>query len=876
MLAVPKTPSARDLVRGMVDSGKYRSFVRSIQADPCAAAEKIFRPAADPNRQRPFLWRGADPQHPGQAEVLEAIFKAGRSRFIAVATGHGVGKTFLVKLIPVLWLITHYNGTVILSAQSWEALRNEIIPGMRAAMMAAPWPLHPYPRAEGLFWGDEWYCVAISPLHPESAQGKHSAGGVLVLVDEASHLDPPIFNAMLSNCTADGDCMVLMGNPLRSDGAYADIILGRTGVGAETCTIARDDGSTITISMNRWNRLHISSLDSPNLRACTVRLPHETRIFPSRAEADSFLLLQTPDSRLRTVVEDGAEVYPGLMGAAGLAGMIDRYGVDTPEYQARVLGIVPDQDPNVYIARSAVEACGRRPTCPWEEDGNLTLGVDVARSKAGDQSVLIVRGDHTLHHFEAHRGLDETAVLRRILDVRERYAGESKRSRGHQALLKELSDLEADEKRLSPKKKAALDDLLNRLHLALNEDRSSAIPETAVHVDGTGLGSGLCDRLERLGYPPSVRVIAAGAAEDALGCANRRAESWKNMKKGLETLAIPEPLLRNLMNVATLRYHYDVKNRLLIESKEDYKERNERSPDEADALALTYYREPGAAAFSAASESVHALHRSPTVRPGFQTAPHGQRATFYLSLEGEPGERPGYLCRALWLARREKSACVWIHVDRDGYWAVFDSLSADNLTARIFWNRVLDKSLGHKYRLDVFSCPEGAERQGELSLEDELWAITRRGTKRPVRETNRANPETQPPVREKNLANPETQPAIRNPKSQIGAPVPRFVPCAHLAGTAGLETLDSLFLATLSYYPSNPYWKDHNLNPLEFRSDKRIGIWPREVLEAVTRARLTEHGWRDETQTEDPEALVEAGGPLVRCLRLLAISGAGG
>jgi hypothetical protein len=320
------------------------------------------------------------------------------------------------------------------------------------------------------------------------------------------------------------------------------------------------------------------------------------------------------------------------------------------------------------------------------------------------------------------------------------------------------------------------------------------------------------------------------------------------MKKGLETLAIPEKILRLLMGIATLRKKNDAKDRLLMESKDDYKERNERSPDEADTAAYTYYREPGAPAFSAASQC-HALRSAPSVRAGFETVKGERRACFLVNYEGYPSDaaRPGYLCRAAWLARREKSACVWVHVDREGYWTVFDSLQAENLTTRIFWERVLDKSMGHRYARDVFSCPEGTERIGERHITDELWNITRHG--------------------------PKT--ANRPAKATVGAPVPLFTESAHLKGTAGLETLDSLLLATLSWYPSNAYWREHNLNPMDFRSEKRIGIWPREVFEALTRARLTEHGWKDETLTEDPESLVAQGGPLIRCLRLLAISGAG-
>ncbi|NQU44886.1 hypothetical protein HQ520_16480 [bacterium] len=105
--------------------------------------------------------------------------------------------------------------------------------------------------------------------------------------------------------------------------------------------------------------------------------------------------------------------------------------------------------------------------------------------------------------------------------------------------------------------------------------------------------------------------------------------------------------------------------------------------------------------------------------------------------------------------------------------------------------------------------------------------------------------------------------------------VPAFTAPTHLKGTAGLDTLDRLLLSTLSCFPKNRFWAEQRLNPMDFRETCGIGIWPKEVTQALARARLTERGWKGETLTEDPESLVAAGGPLIRCLRLLAVAGAG-
>jgi hypothetical protein len=73
------------------------------------------------------------------------------------------------------------------------------------------------------------------------------------------------------------------------------------------------------------------------------------------------------------------------------------------------------------------------------------------------------------------------------------------------------------------------------------------------------------------------------------GPLNRRAECWQQMKEWLEDdggASIPDrdDLHADLCGV---RYSYDSSGRLRLEKKEDMKKRGLRSPDLADALALT-------------------------------------------------------------------------------------------------------------------------------------------------------------------------------------------------------------------------------------------------------------------------------------------------
>jgi len=109
----------------------------------------------------------------------------------------------------------------------------------------------------------------------------------------------------------------------------------------------------------------------------------------------------------------------------------------------------------------------------------------------------------------------------------------------------------------------------------------------AVFVDGIGVGAGVVDRLKELGIP----VIDAQAGARALHpekYVNRRAEMWVAMRDWLTAGVIPpDPVL--MADMTTLTYSYNSSGALVLEKKEDAKERLQRSPDRADSLALTFY-----------------------------------------------------------------------------------------------------------------------------------------------------------------------------------------------------------------------------------------------------------------------------------------------
>lgn len=111
-----------------------------------------------------------------------------------------------------------------------------------------------------------------------------------------------------------------------------------------------------------------------------------------------------------------------------------------------------------------------------------------------------------------------------------------------------------------------------------------------VCVDVGGLGAGVVDRLRELGHSDIVIPVNAGNKPlNAEKYYNKRAEMWAELKNWLadEPCSIPDNDSLHA-DLCGLKYKFDSNSRLRLESKEDAKKRGIRSPDEADALCLTF------------------------------------------------------------------------------------------------------------------------------------------------------------------------------------------------------------------------------------------------------------------------------------------------
>lgn len=210
----------------------------------------------------------------------------------------------------------------------------------------------------------------------------------------------------------------------------------------------------------------------------------------------------------------------------------DKYGEDHDTTRMEVKGEFPRVGSNQFIGRDTVHDAMVR-DCQEDNGAPLLMGVDVARY-GDDQSVIFFR-----------QGRD--ARTREVITFRK-----------------------TDTMQLASEVANAID----------------RYNPHAVFIDGGGVGGGVVDRVKQLGY--SVTEVQSGEkAGDPEKYLNKRVEMWAEMRDWLVygCLRNDADLVDDLTGP---EYEINIKGQIKLESKDSMKKRGLKSPDYADALALTF------------------------------------------------------------------------------------------------------------------------------------------------------------------------------------------------------------------------------------------------------------------------------------------------
>lgn len=259
---------------------------------------------------------------PKMREVAESVRD---HQLTAVPAGHSVSKTYGASGLAV-WFKSVFNpSTVITTAPSDNQVRNQLWREIHTRKESAKcelggnltslmWDCKPSksilkelpPAVRGLW--EINFAVGFSTTadtaseHATKMQGWHN-DWILVILDEAAGLLPPIWKAVIDGLIINPRCKVLaIGNPTDPYCIFADVC--RPGSG--------------------WNVVRVSVRDTPNYKACKL------------TTAEIIEKLKNNEK-----VEE-EEIIPHVAGKVYEARIIKDYGENSNEHKYRCLGEFPD------------------------------------------------------------------------------------------------------------------------------------------------------------------------------------------------------------------------------------------------------------------------------------------------------------------------------------------------------------------------------------------------------------------------------------------------------------------------------------------------------------------------------------------------------
>lgn len=414
--------------------------------------------------------------------IIEAHLADPEKRYqplqVAVASGHGIGKSALMGIISNWAMSCWADAMIVTTANTDTQLRTKTAPEIgkwfRSSITAHWFDVQATSiKAKDPVRADKWRddFIPWSAHNTEAFAGLHNEGKIVVLLfDEASKIHDKVWE-VAEGALTDEDTVIIwivFGNPTRNTGRF---------------------------------------------RECFRRFRN-------------FWITRQIDSR---TVEGTNKTY--------LARIIEQYGEDSDQAKIRVKGQFPSQSAMQLISQEDVDSAIKRHLRPEQYNfAPVVLGVDPAWT-----------GDDTLEIY-LRQGLYSKHLL---------------------SLPKNDNDIEV------------------AMKIAMLEDEYQA---DAVFVDG-GFGTGIISAGRTMGRDWRL-IWFSGKATDP-GFVNKRAEIWGHTQTGLKGWlkqgGAIDPrdtiLQQDLIGPETVPR---VDGKILLEPKEDMKERGLPSPNRGDALALTF------------------------------------------------------------------------------------------------------------------------------------------------------------------------------------------------------------------------------------------------------------------------------------------------
>jgi hypothetical protein len=221
---------------------------------------------------------------------------------------------------------------------------------------------------------------------------------------------------------------------------------------------------------------------------------------------------------------------------------MEDYGEDSDFFRVRVKGLPPNQDESQFIGKSLVQQAGRNQVQVLEDEP-LVCGFDVSGGGSAWNIIRFRRG------LDARPGALVPAPIR-------------------------IPGAQADRPALIARAAQVL------------RDHHPARRVSAMFVD-SAFGAAIVERLHVLGFDQAVEVNFGGRSPDPHQ-ENMRAFMWHNLREWLTRGSVDPHDVKLEINLTSPGWHLNKQNKLVLESKQEMQQRGVPSPDDGDALALTF------------------------------------------------------------------------------------------------------------------------------------------------------------------------------------------------------------------------------------------------------------------------------------------------
>ena len=423
-----------------------------------------------------------------QKEILDAFVSEDR---IAVRSCHGAGKTYIAAR-AALWFLNNFeNSIVITTAPTFRQVKKILWKEIRVAHSRSNKTLKGKPLTAELKIDDDWFAFGFSTDDPDAFQGIH-ADHVLVIFDEASGIAPDIWTSSEGVLSNEHAVRLVIGNPTDPASIFASEF--------------RD---------SHVKHISISAFDTPN--------------FTEFGITEKDIKGGTWRKKINKPLP-----YPGLISPSWVAERYRKWRPESPMYQARVMGIFPEQGTDTLIPLAWIDRAVSNYNEDMDRDTKCKFGVDVAYS-GPDSNVVAKSTKDLIKILDTWTGQDTQQTAGRVIRL----------ARDH-----------------SPKK---------------------------INVDCIGYGAGVADRIIEDFPNLGVRINVAEISSDQEQYKNLRAELYWNLRERFEenSIALHPDDEDFHAQLSSLKYKITGSGQIQIESKEDMKKRIGGSPDESDAAMLS-------------------------------------------------------------------------------------------------------------------------------------------------------------------------------------------------------------------------------------------------------------------------------------------------